>query len=53
METAAIIEIAKLAIQLFFTLSNAANMTEAEKQELLVSERARFEKNLSQPLPEV
>jgi len=53
METALIIEGAKLALQLFFLATNAAGLSEEEKQKLLTDERARFEKNISQPLPEV
>jgi hypothetical protein len=53
METAALIEIAKLGLQVFFALSDAANMTEEEKQALLTSERERFEKNRAVPLPDM
>lgn len=45
MEGALIIEGAKLALQFFFLLSNAAGLTEEEKQKLLIDERERFEKN--------
>jgi len=51
MDGALIIEGAKLALQFFFLLSNAANLTEEEKQKLLIDERTRFEKNTAVPLP--
>jgi len=53
MGTAELIEIAKLGLQVYFALSNAANLTEEEKQALLTSERERFEKNRATPLPDV
>ena len=53
MEAAALIELAKLGLQVFFALSDAANLTEEEKQKLLTSERERFDKNVSQSLPGV
>ena len=53
METALIIELAKLGLQLFFTLSNAAGLTTQEKEDLLNQERVRFYKNIAQPLPDV
>ena len=49
----AILEGIKLAAQLFFMLSNAANLTEEEKKEILDEERIRFYKNIGTPLPEV
>ena len=49
----AILEGIKLAAQLFFMLSNAANLTEEEKKEVLNEERIRFYKNIGTPLPEV
>jgi len=49
----AIIEGIKLAAQIFFMLSNAANLTEEEKKEILDEERIRFYKNIGTPLPEV
>ena len=49
----AILEGIKLAAQIFFMLSNAANLTEEEKKEILDEERIRFYKNISTPLPEV
>ena len=49
----AILEGLKLAAQIFFTLSAAANLTEGERYELLNSERERFLKNRATPLPEV
>ena len=53
METAELIEIAKLGLQVYFALTNAANLSEEEKQKLLDSERERFEKNRAEPLPYV
>jgi len=53
METALIIELAKLGLQAFFTLSNAAGLTTQEKEDLLNQERIRFYKNIATPLPEV
>jgi len=53
METAAMIELAKLGLQIFFALSAAADLTEEEKVSLLNEERARFKKNIAQPLPDV
>ena len=53
MGAAELIEIAKLGLQVYFALSNAAGMTEDEKHKLLTSERERFEKNISKPLPTV
>ena len=53
MEALAMIELAKLALQIWFAVANAANLTEEQKQELLESERKRFAKNLSKPLPDV
>ena len=49
----AILEGIKLAAQIFFMLSNAANLTEEEKKEILDEERIRFYKNIGTPLPEV
>ena len=49
----AITEGIKLAAQIFFMLSNAANLTEEEKKEILDEERIRFYKNIGTPLPEV
>ena len=49
----AIIEGIKLAAQIFFMLSNAADLTEEEKKEILDEERIRFYTNISKPLPDV
>ena len=49
----AILEGIKLAAQIFFTLSNAANLTEEEKLRILAEERIRFYTNISKPLPDV
>jgi len=53
METAELIELAKLGLQVYFALTAAAKLSEEEKQKLLISERERFEKNRTTPLPEV
>jgi len=49
----AILEGIKLAAQLFFMLSDAANLTDQEKENLLNQERIRFYKNRATPLPDV
>ena len=51
METAELIEAAKLLAQLYFSLTAAANLSEQEKTDLLNSERERFKKNREQGLP--
>jgi len=53
METAVLVEITKLILQISFALMDAANLTEEEKAELVNNERARFLKNRAQPLPDV
>ena len=50
---ASAIELAKLGLQVYFAAARQANLSEEDLVELLDSERARFEKNISKPLPKI
>lgn len=47
------IELAKIGAQIYFASARQAGLTEQEIEVLLEEERARFQKNISQPLPDV
>jgi len=51
--TASAIELAKLGLQLYFASARQAGLTEEQLVELLDSERARFDKNINETLPDV
>lgn len=46
-------ELAKLGLQLWFANARMAGLSEEQIDALLDSERERFKKNISQPLPDV
>ena len=50
---AGLTEVAKLGLQIYFASARQAGLTEEQLVELLDSERARFEKNIAEPLPDV
>jgi hypothetical protein len=50
---AGLTELAKLGLQIYFASARQAGLSEEALVELLNSERERFEKNISQPLPDV
>ena len=50
---AGLTEVAKLGLQIYFASARQAGLTEEQLVELLDSERARFEKNIAIPLPDV
>jgi soluble P-type ATPase len=50
---AALTELAKLGLQIYFASGRQAGLTDEQLEELLNSERERFKKNVSQPLPDV
>jgi len=56
-EVAAVIsgvaELAKLGLQLWFANSRMAGLTDKQIDDMLDSERERFRKNVSTPLPDV
>ena len=47
------LEVGKLILQAFFAWSREKNLTDEQLDTLLQSERARFIRNVSQPLPDV
>jgi hypothetical protein len=47
------IELAKIGAQIYFASARQAGLTEQEIEVLLEEERASFQKNISQPLPDV
>lgn len=51
--TTSAIELAKIGLQLYFASARQAGLTPEQTDALLVSERERFNKNISQPLPDV
>lgn len=48
-----LIELAKLGLQIYFASARQAGLSEEALVKLLNSERERFEKNISEPLPDV
>jgi len=47
------VELAKLGLQLWFAQARQAGLDEQAIETLLNSERDRFKRNISQPLPDV
>jgi hypothetical protein len=47
------IELAKVGAQIYFASARQAGLTEEQQQELLDSERLRFQENIKTPLPDV
>jgi hypothetical protein len=50
---AGFVELAKLGLQVYFSSVRQAGLTDEQAEELLQSERDRFNENVSKPLPEV
>lgn len=50
---AGVIELAKLGAQIYFSATRQAGLSEEEKEQLLMSERDRFNKNIQEELPDV
>ena len=48
-----LIELAKLAMQSYFTYAKLASLSKAEAIELYYKERAKFERNRPENLPDV
>ncbi len=50
---AALTELAKLGLQIYFASGRQAGLTDEQLEELLNSERERFNKNVATPLPDI